>query len=158
MKPIEKIQVKLIHIAKAQIGMDEDDYRLMLSGRYGKKSSKDLAYGQAHDLIEFFKTLGFKLEPKKRERTAKRPAPGRLPGNVVVLASRRQINLIEILKERVAWRYSDGYERWLSKFLKASPVRTASEARKVIEGLKGLIENQYTNKGGIFNNQKARRF
>jgi len=158
MKTIDKKQIQIIHVAKARIGMDEDDYRLMLKGRYGKESSKDLTYGQAHDLIEFFKTLGFKLEPKKRERKAKRPAPGKLPGNVVVLASHGQVNLIDILKERVAWRFTDGYERWLSKFLKVPSVRTASEANKVIEGLKGLIENQYMNKGGIFNNRKARRF
>jgi len=157
MKVIERKQIQLIHVARAKVGMDKDDYRLMLKGRYGKQSSKDLSYGEAYDLIEFFKTLGFKIEPKKRERKAKRPGVSKLPSNVVLLASQEQLNLIEILKERVAWRFSDGYERWLSKFLKASSVRTASEARKVIEGLKGLIESQYTGRGGIFNNQKARR-
>ncbi len=154
----DKKQIQIIHVARAKTGMDEDDYRLMLKGRYGKESSKDLSYGEAYDLIEFFKTLGFKLEPKRRERKAKRPATGKLPGNVVLLASQEQLNLIELLKDRVAWRFSDGYERWLSKFLKAPSIRTAGEARKVIEGLKGLIENQYTGRGGIFNNQKARRY
>jgi len=149
MKTSDRKQIQLIHVARTRIGMNDDDYRLMLQGRYGKGSSKDLTYGQAHDLIEFFKTLGFKLEPKRRERTAKRPVAGKLPGNVVVLASHEQLNLIEILKERVAWRFSDGYERWLSKFLKTSSIRTESEARKVIEGLKGLLRNQEKAKKNI---------
>ena len=76
-------QKVLIHIGKNQIGMDDDEYRDILENRYKKKSSKDLTYNQAEDLIRLFKKLGFKPKGKSRkyEELAGRPGmatPGML--------------------------------------------------------------------------------
>lgn len=140
MKMVAKKQIQIIHIAKAQLerSLPGFDYGDILSSRYGKESSKDLTYAQAHDLIEHFKALGFKLTPRNRPRHRRE----RLPGNVVLLASAVQTDMIERLKEAIAWQYEDGYERWLRRFMRISAVRTAAEAQKIIEGLKGLLRNQ----------------
>ena len=59
-------QIKLIHIGKNSLRLDRDEYRMILRERYGVGSSKDLTTGQASDLLEYFKGLGFPLQPPKR--------------------------------------------------------------------------------------------
>jgi hypothetical protein len=136
-KKIDSTQTKIIHIAKAQLGLSDDDYGLILRSRYGRTSSKFLTFREAHNLIEYLKTLGFRVKPK----TAKpRRAPA--PANVVFLASPEQMRMIDALRNEIQWRYNDGYERWLSRYLKIADVQTNLQARRAIEGLKGLVRSQ----------------
>ena len=63
------IQIKKIHIAKSQLGLDDQQYRDILSGFTNKKgdpcsSSKELNYAQAEVLLNTFEKLGFKQSPK----------------------------------------------------------------------------------------------
>ena len=139
---IDATQVKIIHIAKAQLGLSDDLYRDILAGHYGKDSSKDLSFKEAHGLIEYFKTLGFRVKPVNAKP---RRAPA--PANVTFIATPEQIQMIDALRREVKWRYSDGYERWLSKYLKTDQVRTNPQASRAIEGLKGLISTQGTSRG-----------
>lgn len=140
MKLIDATQKQIIHIAKAELGLGDDDYRLIISAQCdGKTSSKDLTFREAHGLIEYFKTLGFRVRPK---RAARRRAPA--PANVSFIATAGQLRMIEALKGEVRWRYADGYERWLSKYLKIDRVRTGLQATRAIEGLKRLIRTQGT--------------
>lgn len=60
-KPIDKTQIKLIHIAKSKLGISDEEYRTMLSDRYWVNTSKELNYEDASDLIDHFKTLGFTI-------------------------------------------------------------------------------------------------
>lgn len=52
--------IKLLHVARSKVGMDEDHYRAMLSG-FGAKSSKDKALQPAHyfEMMRKFAQLGF---------------------------------------------------------------------------------------------------
>ncbi|APF16974.1 protein of unknown function DUF1018 [Caldithrix abyssi DSM 13497] len=61
-----KKQIQIIHIAKQQLGIDEDTYRDIL-GQYGVKSSKDLTPEQAKGLIRYFQKFGFRIKIKYRE-------------------------------------------------------------------------------------------
>jgi phage gp16-like protein len=138
MKMIDATQKQIIHIAKTQLGLSDDDYRLILAARcHGKTSSKDLTYREAHGLIEYFKTLGFRVKPK---RSKQRRAP--VSTNVTFIATPEQMRMIDALRGEVRWRYTDGYERWLSKYLRIDRVRTNRQASRAIEGLKGLIRSQ----------------
>jgi len=140
---IDATQIKIIHIAKTQLGLNDDEYRLILAARCGgKNSSKDLTYREAHGLIEYFKTLGFRVKPVNAKP---RRAPA--PANVTFIATPEQLRMIDALRREVKWRYSDGYERWLSKYLKIDRVRTNLQASRAIEGLKGLIGTQNSGRG-----------
>ncbi len=149
----EPIQIKLIHIAKTQLGLSEDEYRQTIGAQtHGKKwSSKDLTYFEADGLISYFKTLGFKIRSNciqssghaRRKRWAYANAARRERNhNVVVLASRNQMQMIDALVSKVPWRYDDGYQRWLSRYMRIERIVTADHASKVIEGLKGLLMHQ----------------
>jgi hypothetical protein len=138
MKMIEPIQIQLIHIAKAQLGLSREEYEAAIAGQTTgtKFSSIALTYAEADGLINYFKTLGFKIQPKRR-----RPRRPRTQGNVVGLPSRDELNLIALLVKKVPWRIEDGYQRWLTKHMRIRKVATAEQAEKVIEGLKGLLKH-----------------
>lgn len=148
-KMIDATQIKLIHIAQSQLGLPEDDYRLIIEGQTkGKKhSSKELTYFEADRLINYFKTLGFKIKARKSrtrparvERAWKRTK--RDFGNVYVLPSQAQLNMIETLKDKIAWHVEGGYLLWLKKYMKIERIKSDWEAEKVIEGLKGMLDHQ----------------
>ncbi|MFA7465182.1 MAG: hypothetical protein WCY54_09020, partial [Syntrophales bacterium] len=67
---------------------------------------------------------------------------GPVPHNVILLLSPEQLAMINSLRAEIRWRYMDGYERWLKKYMKLSTIRTSLEASRVIEGLKGLLRSQ----------------
>ncbi|MBY0235095.1 MAG: regulatory protein GemA, partial [Burkholderiaceae bacterium] len=55
-------EIKLIHIAKQSLQMDEQTYRSLVA-QYGagKTSSKDLSAAQRRKLLDHMKACGFKL-------------------------------------------------------------------------------------------------
>ncbi len=137
-KPIDAKQIQLIHIAKAQLGLSDEEYRELLMARYAgcfEGSSKELTYAEAEDLIEHLKSLGFEIKRKPRPRR-----PKGIPE--VFTEAHPMAGKIERLREGVAWRFEDGYERWLRKFLKKDRIATTAEAAKVIEALKAMRARQ----------------
>ncbi len=142
MNQIEKTQIKMIHVAIHQLGLSDEAYREILQGQFGKTSCKDLSFGEAHALIEYLKTLGFKVKGRKCGWCAPRVDRGKLPANVQFLVSPEQTSMIIALRGQIQWRYPDGYERWLSKYAKTDMVRTSLQASRVIEGLKGILRSQ----------------
>ena len=147
---IEKIdpkQIQLIHIARTQLGLTDENYRAVIAGRtQGKKdSSRDLTYGEATAVIDYMIRLGFKIKQKyvAREKAIKRAwRSGQRPANVYCLASQDQLNMVNALAGKIQWRVQDGFHRWMKKYIKIDRIKTEDEARYVIEGLKGMLVNQ----------------
>lgn len=64
--------IKLIHVAKRELGMDEDTYRHMLRGMpslYGKDSAATLTLSQLQDVLDSMKKRGFKVRARPKSRT-----------------------------------------------------------------------------------------
>jgi phage gp16-like protein len=51
-------QKAMIHVARAKVGMSDEDYRAMLSG-FGVESSKQLTQGKFDAVMQHFGNLGF---------------------------------------------------------------------------------------------------
>ena len=67
-----------IHIAKAQLGLDDDTYRALLARIAGVRSAKDLNKRQIGAVLAEFERLGFKPKaPTKPGRAAPKAAPDR---------------------------------------------------------------------------------
>ncbi len=64
-----------IHIAKKELGLDDDAYRDVLWSLFEKDSAKYLTDRQAADLISHFKSLGWK--PKYKDGRRRPPAESR---------------------------------------------------------------------------------
>jgi len=146
-KKIEPKQCSLIHIAKKQCQLSDDEYRAIIAAQTNgaKHSSKDLTYPEADAVINYFvKTLGFKIRTRAPRRR-RYPSGCSAPSNVFVLASPDQLEMINALVSKIVWKFEDGYERWRSKYMKISRIKSDKEASTVIEGLKGLLAHQVQN-------------
>lgn len=133
---INSTQIKLIHVAKKQLKIDEELYRYMLSQLFDVESSKQLTYAQASTFIDELKKKGFKIK-KVRGQGSKVKAP-----NLIQLVSPQELRLIEHLKQDIRWQYHDGFMRWINRRFGIERIKTRKEAQKVIEGLKGMRETQ----------------
>lgn len=61
-----------VHIAKSALGLDDDTYRDLLKARTGKRSSAKCSNAQLVDLVEYFKTQGFRPKRKAPARAKRR--------------------------------------------------------------------------------------
>ncbi len=153
---VDAKQKQLIHIAKTQLGLSDVNYRTIIEAQTkGKKnSSKDLTYFEADAVINYFvKKLGFEIQSNyirtsgaaRRARWQKIYKPqriGKTPTNLFILPSPDQLEMIDALVKKIAWRFEDGYDRWMKKYMKIDRIKTDDDACKVIEGLKGMLYNQ----------------
>jgi len=136
MTAINNLQKTLIHIGISDLGISDEDYRMMIEQRFGVRTCTKLQYAQASTFIDELKKKGFRIR-KKRIRK-----PGiqekKIQSNVIFLPSRQQMGLIEHLRQDVHWRVHDGYFRWIEKFLGRAHIKNGKEAQKVIEALKAM--------------------
>ncbi|SES24451.1 Mu-like prophage protein gp16 [Vreelandella subterranea] len=69
---ISKGKLAQIHIAKAQLGLSDEDYRAILARTAGVSSAKDLTNRTVGGVMHEFRRLGFEPKPAKK---AGRKAP-----------------------------------------------------------------------------------
>lgn len=125
--------IQLIHIAKSQVGLSDEDYRAVLESTAKKSSCSDMAVFELNEVLKAMKKLGFrvkKLETKENE--------------IGWDTSKEQLNYIKGMWELVARDKSD---RALYHFIKritgADHPRFmgAAEAQKVILALRKMMVN-----------------
>lgn len=138
---IAKAIIGKIHIAKQQLGMEDDIYRGLLARVAGVKSSKDLNSKQAGNVLREFERLGFQPKPSSK-------AKGK-PKNFDQMPAR--ITKIEALLAdmHLPWAYADALARQMFKvefvaWLKAPKQLDALIAALHVEqekrGLLGSVE------------------
>jgi phage gp16-like protein len=134
MKADERLRlIKLIHVARRELGMDRDTYGVMLAGNKGLEgatSTADLSIPKLRLVLELLKSKGFKVRPNKK--------PTRPPADDPQAQKIRALWLT--LHGMGAVR--DPSESALAKFVfkmthvKALQWLTVVQARQVIENLK----------------------
>lgn len=138
-----KPQLALIHLAKKQLGFEDDMYRAILHKLGGVESAKDLDAAGFKAVMEYFNSWGFKST--WRERTY-----GERPG----MASPRQVELI-----RKLWHEYSGADdgaalnKWLERTCKLSALAflTPQAAQAAITGLKKMIARKPATASGDVN-------
>lgn len=65
----------IVHIAKQQLGLTEQEYRKQLAA-VGVKSSKELGWGEYNELVRRFQAQGFVLKSGKKKKFVKPPPAG----------------------------------------------------------------------------------
>jgi phage gp16-like protein len=71
--------IKLIHIAKKQLGVGEEDYRALLSSLTGQESCKEMDACQLNAVYHWFIDHGFKPGPGANGQGSKSPMSRHLP-------------------------------------------------------------------------------
>ena len=123
--------IQLIHIAKSQIGLSDEDYRAVLESTAKKTSCSEMSLFELNEVLKAMKKLGFKV--KKLETREE---------EIGWDASKAQMDYIKGMWERVARDKSD---RALYKFIKritgADHPRfmTAKDSQKVIIALRKMM-------------------
>ncbi len=111
-KYITQAQKAVIHIAKNQLGITDEQYRDILSGFVlvnGDKceSCKELSYDQAEALIHIFKKSGFKTGRLKYEEFENRAGGFATPGQM------RKIEATWMTHPRVKNRTTEGMNNFI---------------------------------------------
>ena len=123
--------IQLIHIAKSQIGLSDEDYRAVLESTAKKSSCSEMSVFELNEVLKAMKKLGFKV--KKMETREE---------EIGWDTSRAQMDYIRGMWELVA---RDKSERALYRFIKritdADHPRFmgAVEAQKVILALRKMM-------------------
>lgn len=105
---ISKGKLAQIHIAKAQLGLSDDEYRAILARTAGVSSAKQLTNRNVGNVLHEFRRLGFVPKPvKKAGRQAPRPPRSRA----------RVMDKIEAMLAEASrpWGYADGMARHMFK-------------------------------------------
>ncbi|WP_417345740.1 gp16 family protein [Ferrimonas sp.] len=71
----KKQLVRLIHVAKRELAMDEHDYRANLMQATGKSSCSQMTLPELEQALEVFKGLGFKPRSRSSKGQGKRLSP-----------------------------------------------------------------------------------
>lgn len=130
MGSISNEKIALIHVAKKQIAMVDDDYRAMLQRVAGVSSSTDLDDAGLDRVMAEFERLGFQ-KPRSRVKGAKRAG----------MASAAQLGHIRALWKAYSGKYDDHkLGLWLEKKMRVSDLRflEAWRAGKAIAVLEKL--------------------
>ena len=138
MSSIVPKQITLIKIAQKDLGLGDEKYRELLCSRYPAcftGSCKELSYEEASDLIDYFKTKGFKVKKKRALRKPPNMTTALFPGHPM-------FKKIEHLSADINWRYQNGFKRLAMKVIKKERPATTKEAAKLIEALKGMKASQ----------------
>lgn len=70
-------EIQLIHIAKQQLGLDDETYRAMLWTVARVKSSTELDFAGRKKVLDHLKACGFKVRSSNKAEGAKRAQPSR---------------------------------------------------------------------------------
>lgn len=125
--PISKEKLAVIHIAKAQIGLDDDLYREILLQEANVESSKYLTDVTFDKVMKRLKGLGFRQNQK-----AKKQNPNALPGPW-------QLEKIETLYKQLGWTDLKRQQGFAQRQIKKPWPQTRADANRIIEGLKAMI-------------------
>lgn len=119
-----------IHIAKKQLGLDDDTYRDLLERVTGKRSAKGLTHTQINNAIAEFERLGWKPTSRKRNSTSeylgKVQALWIAGWNLGIVTNRTDHAMNAFIKRQTGIDHA----RWLIH---------AGDAARVIEALKGWL-------------------
>ncbi len=97
-----------IHIAKAQLGLSDDEYRAILARTAGVSSAKQLTNRNVGNVLAEFQRLGWQPKPaKKAGRKAPRP-----PATRQVVMGKIEALLADAKRP---WAYADGMARHMFK-------------------------------------------
>ena len=132
----------LIHVAKKQLGLDEDIYRSKLKNITGKTSTKDMSEDERQQVLTVFRNEGFQRAPSAPRTNRRAKLTGRYAGklqalwiacyNLGIVANRDDAALLAFGKRQTGIDHV--------RFLKFG-----DDAQKAIEALKGWMARE----GGV---------
>lgn len=135
--PLNNSQKALLHVAKADLGLEDDTYRDILRSIAGVESSKDMTPIDFERVMARMKELGFKGQ--RPHRPAKIRAASRDP---LALPSPAQLHRLNTLFEELGWYQNERRVAFCKRMLRKPWPQTRQEANKIIEALKAMAARE----------------
>lgn len=131
----------LLHVAKAELDLDDDLYHEILRQEAGVVSSKDLDPAGLERVMKRLATLGFSAKSKKKPEPRKRRErlDERRPNDLITGSQQK---IIEYLFEDLGWYGGERRMGFSHRVIKRPWPQTRAEANKLIEGLKAMLKRQ----------------
>lgn len=123
-------QRRLLQVGKRELGLNDDDYRSILSNYGGAESSVKLTARGFKAVVDRFRELGFTGQRERRMVGSFRPG----------MATPAQLDLIHDLWREVTRQPDKKMGKWLERYFKVSATNFLTEptARRVIGGLRAM--------------------
>lgn len=135
MAGISNEQKALIHVAKTQLGLEDDVYREILRQEAGVGSAKDLSPVGLDKVMRRFRQLGFRRKPQRRKQQVS-PQPA-------ALITKGMLGKIQHLYENLGWDAKSRQIGFNKRVLGGRPwPQTREEGNKIIEALKAMLARQ----------------
>jgi phage gp16-like protein len=124
--------IKIIHVARRELAMDEDSYRQMLAqmpGLDGQTSTAKLTIPKLKMVLEMLKSKGFKVRPSRKTKGK----PHNFDSNAMPL----MITKIEaqLADMKLPWSYADGIARQMFGIQKCAWIRQPEQLQALIAAL-----------------------
>ena len=74
--PLTQRHIKIIHVAKTKLALDEDTYRDILFAHAGVRSSKALNHAGFRSVMKHFEACGFKSSFQRTKSGSRKQRPG----------------------------------------------------------------------------------
>ena len=126
-------QIALLHVAKKELALDEENYRSILK-HYKVKSAKDLTLKDFRQLVKYLETLGFTSSNKKPTHAPNRDANG--------LPYPAQLADIYNMFDKLVIRETYRQRRFCERVIKKPWPQTRGEANKIYEALKAMLARE----------------
>jgi phage gp16-like protein len=126
-----------IHIAKKQLGLDDDTYRQMIATTTGgKRSCADCSVAELHQVLQGLKNRGFQARPRKRV--------AQHPGTPHNLDREPMLQKIEALlaELKAPWSYADAIAKRQYKIERVAWLKTVEQFKGVIAALDVELEKR----------------
>nr|DAT12911.1 MAG TPA: Protein of unknown function (DUF1018) [Bacteriophage sp.] len=130
-RPLTKKQIALLHVAKNKLGLDEGNYRTILSVHGGVESAKDLTLGGFERVMKYMERLGFAAPTYAKGKR-------RLMRDADALIEAPQQYKITQLFEVLGIDTAERRQAFCRRVIKKAWAQTRGEANKIIEGLKAM--------------------
>ncbi|WKE64357.1 regulatory protein GemA [Gallaecimonas kandeliae] len=132
-----KQQITLIHVARSQLGLEEEVYRQILVDITGKDSSKALTLKEADQVLAHFEQKGFKRLPKQGSN-GKRQSPKAGQGKHPAVDKLRAIWITMARQGIVRDGSETALDKWAAKVTGIQHVGwlKGAKAEKALEALK----------------------
>lgn len=144
MRDLEKNLIAKIHLAKKDLGFDDDRYRALLLGVTGKDSCKDMTHLELNEVMDAFYKEGFVVTVKKKPSRSGKPTATRVIENTPL--QKKIWALWYALADRgLVDRNKKALNGFIKKQCELESIdwcKADKDARKVIEGLKSWAKNK----------------
>ena len=139
--------IRLLHVAKRELHLDDETYRAALMQATGKTSSKEMGIRELERVLDHFKKRGFVIKPKTKPQQHKLPVTALHPQDKKVRALWLEMHELGIVRDKSEYALSRYVKRltgvdalnWTHKWQTSKVIESLKKWRSRVERQQKLL-------------------